>query len=225
MSEKNGRAVFIAVDEKKCTECGEDIFRGEFFLPEKPDRLLCMACADLDEFECLPSGDAALTRRASKHSAVSYVVLKFSRARKRFERQGTLVQPEAIEQAQAECAADEGLRRERQEKNRERLARLDQQFVKAFAAAVRGQFPGMPTERERQIAEHACQKWSGRVGRTAAAKEFDPNAVTLAVIAHIRHRETNYDRLLFQLGDRDAARRAVHDKVDRILDKWRGTQD
>jgi len=224
MDAKNDPAVFIAVDEKKCTECGQEIFRGGFFLPEKPDRLLCLDCADLDELEFLPSGDAALTRRAGKHSAVSYVVLRFSRNRKRFERQGTLVQPEAIELAQAECKADEGLRRERQERNRERLARLDEQFVKAFAAAVRGPFPAMPAGRERQIAEHACQKWSGRVGRTAAAKEFEPTAIRLAVVAHIRHRETGYDRPLFQLGDRDAARQAVHDKVDRVLDKWRGTQ-
>jgi hypothetical protein len=222
MDAKKDPAVFVAVDDKKCTACGEEIFRGGLFLPEKPDRLLCMDCADLDELEFLPSGDATLTRRASKHSAVSYVVLRFSRHRKRFERQGTLVQPEAIEQAQTECAADEGARRERQERNRERLARLDEQFVKAFAAAVREQFPAMPRDRERQIAEHACQRSSGRVGRAAAAKEFDPNPVRLAVIAHIRHRETNYDRLLFQSGDRDAARRAVGEKVDRVLDKWRG---
>jgi len=224
MSEGNRSAVFIAVDEKTCTERGAEIFRGGFVLPEKPDRLLCIECADLDELEYLPSGDAALTRRASKHSTVSYVVLKFSRARKRFERQGMIVQPEAIELAEKECAADESVRRERQERNRERLGRLDEQFVKDFAAAVRSQFPAMPRERERQIAEHACRRRSGRVGRTAAAKEFDEKAITLAVLAHIRHRETNYDRLLFQLGDRHEARRAVHDRVQQALEKWRGMQ-
>jgi len=33
----------------------------------------------------------------------------------------------------------------------------------------------------------------GRGGRSAAAKSFDEEAVRLAVIAHIRHRETDYD--------------------------------
>lgn len=223
MNATNKPAVFVAAAEKICTECGDEIPHGALFLPLKPEGLLCVACADLDELEFLGSGDAALTLRASKYSAVSYVVLKFSRARKRFERQGILAEPEAIERAEQECAADEGLRRARQERNRERLARLDEQFVKTFAAAVRGQFPAMPPGRERQIAEHACQKWSGRVGRTAAAKEFEQKAITLAVIAHIRHRETPYDRLLFQLGDREEARRAVREKVEHVLDKWRGT--
>ena len=211
----------MALDTKVCTECGEEVGRGGFFMPEKPDRLLCMHCADLEELEFLPSGNPALTRRASKHSAVSYLVLKFSRARKRFERQGIVVQPEAIEKAEVECEADAEVRRERQERNRERVARLDHEFVKRFAAAVRDQFPAMPPGREQQIARHACEKWSGRVGRSAAAKEFEPAAITLAVIAHIRHRESDYDRLLFELSDRAEARRAVREEVDLVLNKWR----
>jgi hypothetical protein len=222
MTENNKPAVFIAGVEKICTECGVEILPGGLFYPEKPEKLLCIDCADLDELEYLPSGDPALTRRASKHSAVSYVVLKFSRARKRFERQGILVQAAAIEQAETECAADETVRHQRQERNRQRIGQLDQQFVKAFAAGVRGQFPAMPAERERQIAEHACQKWSGRVGRTAAAKEFDPKAILLAVIAHVRHRETNYDRLLQELGGRHEARTEVQGKVEQVLETWRG---
>jgi len=223
MRENSPPAVFVAMDEKICTECGMEIFRGGLFLPEKPERLLCIHCADLGELEYLPSGDPALTRRATKHSSVSYVVLKFSRARKHFERQGILVQSEAIELAEKECAADENLRRQRQERNRERLGRLDEEFVKKFAAAVRSQFPAMPRGRERQIAEHACEKSSGRVGRTAAAKEFDQDVIALAVVAHIRHRETNYDRLLYQLGDRHEARRAVQNAVKNILEIWRAS--
>ena len=40
-----------------------------------------------------------------------------------------------------------------------------------------------PGIRERTIAEVACRKYSGRVGRSAAAKQLDENAVRLAVIA------------------------------------------
>jgi len=56
------------------------------------------------------------------------------------------------------------------------------------------------------IAEHACQKYSGRVGRSAAAKALDEQAVHLAVIAHIRHAETGYDALLAQGCERSEAR-------------------
>lgn len=50
--------------------------------------------------------------------------------------------------------------------------------------------------------EHACLKFSGCVGRSAAAKKIGEQAVRLAVIAHMRHVETNYDALLAQGDDR-----------------------
>jgi hypothetical protein len=45
-------------------------------------------------------------------------------------------------------------------------------FVRAFATAIRANYPGCPAPEATEIAEHACRKYSGRVGRTAAAKEF-----------------------------------------------------
>lgn len=51
-------------------------------------------------------GDAKLTRRAKERSAVHAVVVRFSRTRKRYERQGLLVQPAALESARAEIAAE-----------------------------------------------------------------------------------------------------------------------
>ncbi|MGK2856288.1 MAG: DUF2293 domain-containing protein, partial [Thermoanaerobaculia bacterium] len=69
---------------------------------------------------------------------------------------------------------------------------------------------------------HACRKYSGRVGRSAAAKSFDREMIDLAVAAHIRHRETGYDRLLAESQERDEARRAVRPLVDRIRGEWRG---
>ena len=56
--------------------------------------------------------------------------------------------------------------------------------------------PHCPAGRETIIAEHACLKHSGRVGRLAAAKDMADEVIDLAVIAHIRHVETPYDRLL-----------------------------
>ena len=51
----------------------------------------------------------------------------------------------------------------------------------------------MPHKREFEIAAHACEKHSGRVGRTANAKNFNVEMIDLAVEAHIRHKETNYE--------------------------------
>lgn len=55
---------------------------------------------------------------------------------------------------------------------------------------------------------------------SAAAKTFDKNAVRLAVIAHIRHTETNYDSLLAREYDRWDARSVVKEDVERVLEKW-----
>jgi hypothetical protein len=62
---------------------------------------LCLPCARLGDLEFLPAGDAALTRRATKYSARTAVVVRFSKSRGRCERQGILVEKPAIEKAEA----------------------------------------------------------------------------------------------------------------------------
>jgi hypothetical protein len=212
--------VFITTEDSSCSECGEQLGRHAWITLVEDKGALCLACADLDHLAFLPSGDAALTRRARKHSTLSAVVLKWSRARKRYERQGLLVEEQAIEQAEQECLADSEVRARRREREAARRAELDQEFVSSFAARVRQLFPHCPAGRETIIAEHACQKYSGRVGRSAAAKGFDEQAVRLAVIAHVRHVETGYDKLLAQGYERSEARAQVHDAVTRILAQW-----
>jgi hypothetical protein len=63
-------------------------------------------------------------------------------------------------------------------------------------------------------------KYSGRVGRSAAANSLDESAVRLAVIAHVRHAETGYDELLAKGYDRSDARGQVSGAVARVLAKW-----
>lgn len=74
------------------------------------DQPLCMKCAGFRDFVFLPAGDPLLTRRARKYSTKSAVVVKFSRARKRYERQGLLVQEEAFRQANQEVGSSEFFR-------------------------------------------------------------------------------------------------------------------
>jgi hypothetical protein len=219
-SSKLDLKVFISHRDSRCDDCGEELGRQAWITLEENKGALCLACADLDELVFLPTGDAALTRRARKHSVLSAVVLKFSKARGRYERQGLLVEENALAQAEAECLADAEARERRAHRQRERSAELDRAYVQEFAERIRQLFPHCPGRREVEIAEHACRKYSGRVGRSASAKSFDEGAILLAVAAHIRHRETNYDRLLAKETGRRDARAQVKDKVDKVMRRW-----
>lgn len=212
--------VFISHRDSHCGECEEDLGRQAWITLNEEKGALCLACADLDQLVFLPSGDAALTRRSRKHSALSAVVLKWSRARHQYERQGLLVEEKALEQAESECLADSEIRARRKERERERRAEQDDEYIDAFAKRVREFFPNCPAGREHQIANHACRKYTGRIGRTAAAKRFTEATVRLSVIAHIRHVETNYDELLGKGWDRFEARDQIRDQVDTVRDLW-----
>ena len=61
---------------------------------------LCRSCAKLEHLVYLPAGDAALSRRAKQASGLSAIVVRFSRSRKRYERQGILIEAAALKQAE-----------------------------------------------------------------------------------------------------------------------------
>jgi len=147
--------------------------------------------------------------------------LKWSRARKQYERQGLLVESEALEKAEAECLKDAELRERRKEREAERRAMEDQNFINNFAAKIREIYPNCPSGNEFVIARHACKKYSDRVGRSVAAKKFDENAITLAVIAHIRHTMTDYDALLIKGVDRYGARKTVAVEIEKVIVDWK----
>jgi hypothetical protein len=211
--------VFITNQDSTCDECGEKLGHHAWITLAE-DKAFCLSCADMDHLVFLPSGDAALTRRAGKYSTLSAVVLKWSRARKRYERQGLLVEEAALQRAEEECLADEDIRARRREREADRRAELDQIYVMQFAGKVRELFPNRPVGREQVIAEHACQKYSGRVGRSTGAKSLDEKFIQLAVMAHVRHEETKYDELLSQGMERWDARDKVQGQVDEVLARW-----
>ena len=212
--------VFISHRDSTCDECKEELGHGAWITLNKQKGALCLSCADLDHLVFLAPGDAALTRRARRHSILAAVVLKWSRARKRYERQGLLVENEALERAEQECLADSESRARRREREAEKHAEMDQKYIGQFAVRVRELFPRCPSGREMTIAQHACLKYSGRVGRSASAKKLEEDAVRLAVVAHIRHAETNYDTLLAEGYDRQDARMEVRKEVDRTVSQW-----
>ncbi|MFC4942150.1 DUF2293 domain-containing protein [Pseudonocardia sp. GCM10023141] len=209
--------VIMPLKEFTCAVCGGT---GDLLVMEDAGAL-CLTCADLDMLEFLPAGDATLTRRAKKASGLSAVVVRFSRSRKRYERQGILVEEPALRAAEASCLADEEVRLRQRERDRVRRAAGDVELTARMAAEIGSLFPGCPPERARASAEHTAVRGSGRVGRSAAGRELEERALVAAVIASIRHEDTPYDALLMAGVAREDARARIRDDVDAVLATWR----
>lgn len=188
-----------------CRACGEE---SDLLLQTRAGAL-CLDCSDLGHLVFLPSGDAALTRRATKASRLSAAVFRWNTRRNRYERRGLLAEAEAIESAAGQCLADaRGPRR----------ARVDEKVRREFLDGISAQFPGCPPARAEAIAYHAAVRGSGRrVGRRTS----DADTVDRAVAASVRHVDTDYDDLLMSGLDRDEARDRVRGRVDGILAAWR----
>ncbi|MEV8592039.1 DUF2293 domain-containing protein [Streptomyces sp. NPDC052012] len=180
----------------------------------------CLDCADLGHLVFLPRGDTALTRRSREESALWAVVVRFNRRKGRYERQGVLVEEEALARAEQRCLADAEARRRRRARDARRRAAEDVRFTEAFAAEIRRLYPGCPEARARAIAEHASVRGSGRVGRSAAGRALSEGAVISAVVASVRHLDTPYDRLLMSGVPRYEARRRIAAAVETVLRGW-----
>jgi hypothetical protein len=212
--------VISPVKAFSCADCGTteaELMRLE---DDKPH---CLACTDLDHLVFLPSGNTALTRRARKASTLSAIVVRWSRARKRYERQGVLVEQPALKLAEEQCLADDDVRALQRERAREKRAVEDVDFQRRMASEITRLFPHCPAGRAEAIADHAGTRSSGRVGRSAAGRALEETAVTLAVVASIRHEDTPYDELLMAGVPRPQAREQIRAALDEVLDRWRGT--
>ena len=216
---KKDPVVFMIVRDSKCSECQEELGKGQFLTMEK-GKPFCMKCADLDHLIFLGSGDAALTRRAKKHSKLWAVVVRFSRARRRYERQGLLVEETALDRAEEECLADAELREARRLREQERRAEQDEVLTLEMETRLREVFPGCPAPEAQAIARHTSVRGSGRVGRSEAGRNLDEKALRFAAVAYIRHRHTNYDDLLMSGMERALARQEVRVKIEATLQRW-----
>jgi hypothetical protein len=211
--------VFLSHGREPCAYCNTPQPKGAF-ITFKNEKLACHKCGGLSGLVFLPSGDPALTRRATALSPLKYLVLQFSRTRGRNERQGILVTEEILAQARRECEADESAREQKRQASAARREIQDSKYRAAFAAKIRELYPSAPPGVENEIAAHACRKWSGRVGRAAFAKALAPEAIHLAVLAHIRHCHTHYDRHIQQGTDRSHSRHLVHSQITQISTRW-----
>jgi hypothetical protein len=184
---------------------------------------LCIACAGLADLEFLAAGDVALTRRAARYSARNAVVVRFHRSRKRYERQGILIESAALEKAEWECVQDAEERAAARQRNAVWRREQDRKLVVQMTRRIGILFPGCSSEELSSIAEHTATRGSGRVGRTEAGRNLEDRALTAAVVAAVRHKHTPYDKLLSQGMERSDARQAVADRVEQVLAVWRKT--
>jgi hypothetical protein len=211
--------VIMPLKDFSCVTCGGS---GSFLVMDDPGAL-CLSCADLDHLVFLPAGSAALSRRARTHSALAAVVVRFSRSRGRYERQGILVEEAALQLADEQCLADADARLRRREREAERRSAHDLEFQGGLAEQIRQLYPGWPAVRAEAIARHAATRGSGRIGRSAAGRALEPDAVRLAVVASVRHEDTRYDELLMTGVPRQQARDRVQASIDSVLSRWQNT--
>lgn len=203
---------------RRCSECRQGPLERmivEFNAP------VCLDCADLGHLVFLRRGDTALTRRAREGSTLWAVVVRHNRRRTRYERQGLLVEEEALAEAESSCLADAEARARRRARDAARRAALDVEITEVLRTEILRLFPSIPADRATEVAVHASAKGSGRVGRTAAGRSLDRGAVTAAVRASVRHLDTPYDILLMQGVPRHQARTRVAPTIEAVLRAWR----
>jgi hypothetical protein len=85
----------VAVDAGHAWVCHRCADSGAWLVMEAAGPA-CLDCLGFGDLVWLPSGDAAATRRARQASPRHLVVVRWSRALKRYQRVGLLVEPQAI---------------------------------------------------------------------------------------------------------------------------------
>jgi hypothetical protein len=105
LAEKASRAPELVVIQPltaawTCHRCGGT---GNLLVMENPGPA-CLRCVGLGDLEFLSAGNALLTRWAKAKSARHAVVVRFSKSRGRYERQGLLIEPQALAEAQQNLA-------------------------------------------------------------------------------------------------------------------------
>jgi hypothetical protein len=83
-----------------CHRCGGT---GDLLVMDNPGPA-CLRCVGLDDLEFLSAGNALLTRRAKAKSVRHAVVVRFSKSRGRYERQGLLLEPQALAEVRQNLA-------------------------------------------------------------------------------------------------------------------------
>lgn len=100
------------------------------------------------------------------------------------------------------------------------VLKRDEGIARDFEREILSMFPQIRAGALRSVCHTALEKGKGKVGRTG--KLDARSKVLLAVRAHIRHCETDYDRLLRRGVPREEARRQVEPRIEEVYRAWRG---
>lgn len=109
----------------------------------------------------------------------------------------------------------------------EPIPELQEEINKQADGAIRDLFPRIPNTDRQRIIEHAFQKGIKFHGEPTVGLQADlplARRVQLAVLAHIRHTHTRYDKLLRETSWINA-RKAVEPVCLDVLVKWRGDEE
>lgn len=98
------------------------------------------------------------------------------------------------------------------------VVKRDEGMAKGFQKEIMNIFPQIPADALRNVAKIALQKGKGKVGRVG--KLDVQRKAGLAVWAHIRHCETDYDALLKRGTPREEARKQVEAKIKEVCKAW-----
>ncbi|MCA9248612.1 MAG: DUF2293 domain-containing protein [Planctomycetales bacterium] len=185
-----------------------------------------MVCEVPDDWELLPPGDAALTRRV-KAAGPSWTVQE-KRGRKTFSR-GVWAAAESIATIRSLLAAERrsDAYRQRRAADARRRDAAHTEYVASFRAAVLDFLAFDPRHAELAgrlalaISEHATPVGSGTVARTKRIPLSQ--RAEAAVIAWLRHQTTAYDHLRIPRvkGKRREIRRQLAAESRQLLDRYR----
>ena len=100
-------SVFLLSRQSRCYGCDKKLMPGDLVKlrsVSEEREVFCRTCSKLDCLEILLAGNAKVTRLAKKYSSVDFPIMQWSDLWKCYKRVGVLVESQAIEKANAECA-------------------------------------------------------------------------------------------------------------------------
>jgi hypothetical protein len=183
-----------------------------------------------DGWEFLPRGDAFVTRQVKK--GPHWILICQYNSRHRFTRVKGVYAPRASIEAAKKAAIGTEVKREQQrQKSQLRREKVEEDYQNRFEQACFQflNFDPSHADLAKKIAvgatAWACEKYSGRVGRTSLVDLADK--AELAVRAYLRHNYTDYEENIpnyrGELGVDEylQARAKAHLDVDRFMEKHR----
>jgi len=205
--------------EPTCRQMAHSKFPGKVMGPEGLEPIP-------DGWECLPPGDATLTRRIKKIGP-AWAVTERKRG-KTFSR-GVWAPPELIAtlRAELEREREDPAYQRRLKAGRDKRAKQQEVYAEDFEAAVFAflnfaePHEAMARRLAKAIAEHAVPVGSGTVARTKRIP-IEQRAEA-ATIAWMRHRTTGYDslRIARVKGKRREVRRELAQRSRSLLRQYR----